>query len=1339
MADKVKNQIVVIEPSTPSVTELLKLVREKDLAEVITCATPDEAIQNISGALPCLLITSLTDNSVVPLRVQLLKRLEGVIKQGALKVYMVTGMKNRQLADLFTQKLGVTDYIIDPVPARTMFFKVNLALKAVDNFRKIAEQKKAASEQIVIKKMEAKKAEAAAAGGAVPAKGKPALQMAEDTFLFKNGGVKKAGKKFVVEVEGPDPSTGEWKQHEDKGDAQAAWRWVPNEEKAAQEAGKAPPDGWVHTGDKPAFNEETGKWALASEKPQLALKKAGQVVAEKVGLDEKGEVVVAEDSPAAEANVQKNREKAAVAIKAREESRKATLALKAQENKDRDPKKPEAKAEETKKPGDLSKEKPALAGKDPKEENKGAQPKAKMSLADQLGGGDGEDSDWQEDKGEFNNKTGGKKDQLRSVTDKRDGKNGEFGAALRPGAGTELASGNDGADAAGKPKSPLDFLKQKREKLEKDGGKARPESDDLYAEGLEESGEAEAAAPGSPASKAEKKKKAASPDDKLARLRAGLAESDDQDSPEGWQEEKGEFNNNTGGKKEQLRSAVDKRGGKSQEFGAALKKGAGLELALGDKDAEPAAADPRPELALKKSALAKMKERLEAPVPDTMSPAEEEEARKALGLQNRPEIKVKELAKRKRDAEMARMKALVAEIEEDEQRTEEEGGEVLSNNLRSKADGKDAPTRTHDLSAEKLKGIRAAIDGEELGEFGEQAEERRRAGGEKNEPKGKSMVGEDKAFYLPEAKLQPKGNAWESAGAWYAYLGAEVRYKGFDKIEDVLPLWVFKGDRVPELLTKAKQWRFFGGMPVQAKTVAEIPAEVRDFLLGIRETLAANAQSKKEQRESDPPAARKEKTKASGGDLLDKLKDRLGDGLSAEDGELVEEADADGGPETSKAGKKRSAGGHDALEALKAELEDERPAQRTDESVPGDPAPGGAQSRKDSGAAGLDALNRLKQKMNRGPGSASVEAAPDAAANEETEKDSSPAAALERLRKKMEAEPAAPGEEAAPETETPPPEREVDPSEYFGRPKKKEEKQESARSAIDRLREQLGDEEQIDANDSAGPAKDPADGSKGLDALKRLREKMQQGEELPGAEPPADAAGETKDELAEEIQSLAKEQSQFGGDRNEAMRRLREKLLDNQAGGETAESTPEPEGKEKSAAPVPVLSKEQSDGVKRFLERRKAKLRAIEKSAQTARPGGPPISVYLGLFVAVSDALGLDRAASSLPRVLQGFEDSFGNCRAFVVENPGGQGMAKVSYFAGENAPAEDHFKLDSGIAEAISRADGGGTEVVGYLFLRPSGDRKEFSEGELQAMRRVAAMLWPILARASGAEKKAA
>ncbi|RYZ94892.1 MAG: hypothetical protein EOP11_25740, partial [Proteobacteria bacterium] len=258
MAAAEKIKIVLLEPCTKAVEDLLKVIVQKGQAEVERVSSSAEVIQLTAQYQPCMLIACLTENGQVPDRVSMLKKLETPLKKGMVKTMITTSLKNAQLANVIAA-LGVTDFIQEPVPLRTMQFKSNLQIKAVENTRKAEERKRQGEEKIVFKKSDIAARDGTAGTGS-SAKVRPALQLKEDAFLFKNSGVKKVGKKFVLEMEGPAPETGEWKQHEDKGNAQTSWRWVPNEE----EQGKPDNgDGWVHTGDKPEFKEASGKWAMA--------------------------------------------------------------------------------------------------------------------------------------------------------------------------------------------------------------------------------------------------------------------------------------------------------------------------------------------------------------------------------------------------------------------------------------------------------------------------------------------------------------------------------------------------------------------------------------------------------------------------------------------------------------------------------------------------------------------------------------------------------------------------------------------------------------------------------------------------------------------------------------------------------------------------------------------------------------------------------------------------------------------------------------------------------------------------------------------------------------------
>lgn len=935
MSEKAKSVIVVLEPSAKSATELLAMVEEKNLADVVRVPSVEEALQTIAQSLPCIFMASINENAEVPTRVQLFKRLEGAIKQQGLKVFVVTPIKNRQLSDMVTQKLGVADYIVEPIPARTMQFKLNLQLKALDNFRRQQELKKAAAEAVVIKKLENNKKADGPAGGEVKTNGKPAVQAGEDTFLFKNSGVKKAGKKYTVELEGPAPETGEWVPHEDKGDPTPAWRWVPNEEKEAQAKGEIPPDGWVHKGDKPQFNDESQKWAMTSEKPSLSLRQKGVTTAEKMGTDESGEVFMAEDSAAAEENLAKNRAKAAL-LRPKKEKTALKALLKAGEEE------PAAPHSQKDSPDTVEKDKGARSKARAKDDKLSA-------LKNLLAGGDEEEETA----------------SAGDLVDKRSGDTSEGAPELQDKRGEEQAPTSfkglkEGAQAPAAKKDPLAFLKMKQEELKR-AEMARLKGDPL-PEGvnpLEESDDEDPAAPSERALK--RKKKAKSPLDALARLKQSLAEDAPEEESENELSAGTETAEDEGG--DSARPALRIAKNKAERNGAeALREDpAGERGELHDRQGGRAKEKLRSE---RKRAVADMQALLEEPLPETLPPEEEEALRAEFGLKGRPEISAKDLARKKRLKNAKALKDRLAELELE--LSEEEAGEAVSGAI-SREDPATAPRNLGDLSKDKLTGIRGAFDNEETEEELEAERKRIKA---KHEAERKKAANRDKAIYVPEAEIQPTGNAWESAGTHYVYLASTVRYKGFGKLDELLPLWFFEGDDVPQLLDKTKQWRFLGRRPEQARTVAEIPVPVRDFLIGLRDQLNKGEDGDTREKEAATGSLdvdskdRKKKSDSK----MDSLRARLGDDDETEAGEEHTENDGSGteketresaeseDPTAEKSSDRGESAEDSKFDRLKALLGDD------DEEAENN-APGSAGEERSGTKSGADAMERLRAKL----------------------------------------------------------------------------------------------------------------------------------------------------------------------------------------------------------------------------------------------------------------------------------------------------------------------------------------------------------------------------------------
>lgn len=791
-----KNKVIVLEPVAKPVEELLKALGKQ--AEIMRVAASDEAIQLVRQYQPCMLIAGIHDNNHIPDRVNMLKKLESSIKYGLVKTLFVSSLKNKQLGTLISS-LGVTDFMEEPVSARTLQFKANLQLKAVETIRKQQEQKKASQEKIVFKKADQKAAEGAAVGGDSAAKPAPALELDQDTFLFKNSGVKKNGKKMIVELEGPDPETGDWVPHEDKGNPLTSWRWMPNEEKGtpAAEAG----DGWLHAGDKPQFQDASGKWQFASEKPELAYQKNGQKVAKKVSTAANGEVSVAADSPAAEAKVKKYKEEKQKRKKQKEEAKLAAAAA------------AEATTEataETKASAAEKAEKKKSAAKGP-----GGAPEAETTPAGPAATG-----------------AEAKREESPTPAPSAAGEVVELKDRRGPAEPTEEKEKKKKG-----PASALDFLQKKKEQLAKSAPPSEAEAPAPATAGTkkeEPAAEAEKAETAAAAAEPEKKKKksaANAAQDALDRMKQKLGANElpgeaVAEAPAAQAEAPPEPEEEASFR--QLKKKKEK----------ATKEVGDLKFSEAKPEAEAPAPDdlkfsPEKERKKKKQAvLEDIRAELAKPLPDFIPEAEAEAMRKELGLENQPDLPAKDLARKHRAAKVKKLKDGLLDLE---------------NSL-----AEAPPVNQHDLTPDETANTWSESNGappeerRKMRAFDSDLPEAEDTEGKKGEKKKKEKKARaekaDQYHYLPQATVTPVGGAWDRAGEHYAFLAGEIRYRGFEKLEDLLPLWIHRGEQVPELLDKDKQWRFLGSPPTEVKNAAEIPRDVRDFLLALRDQLRTDAE-----------------------------------------------------------------------------------------------------------------------------------------------------------------------------------------------------------------------------------------------------------------------------------------------------------------------------------------------------------------------------------------------------------------------------------------------------------------------------------------------------------------
>jgi hypothetical protein len=132
------------------------------------------------------------------------------------------------------------------------------------------------------------------AGGASAAKvlHVPALSLESDFWNSDTREPIRVSGRWSVKLIGPGPMVGRWTELEtDKGTEQF-WQWTPNDpenDPFIKEQGH-----WVFRGNQPRFDND--RWVFVGSKPLLAFYYEGESYGAKISTDEKGNLLLAEDS-----------------------------------------------------------------------------------------------------------------------------------------------------------------------------------------------------------------------------------------------------------------------------------------------------------------------------------------------------------------------------------------------------------------------------------------------------------------------------------------------------------------------------------------------------------------------------------------------------------------------------------------------------------------------------------------------------------------------------------------------------------------------------------------------------------------------------------------------------------------------------------------------------------------------------------------------------------------------------------------------------------------------------------------------------------------------------------
>jgi len=768
MADPIS--VIMLEPHSRSAQSLTDVLGRVGQAEMLPVPNIEEACQAALQLQPCLLVLSIANAVEGQTQLQALKKMEKTIRGGGIKVIALSAADDPVVTRGFSE-LGVTDYLPEPVQARALLYKVNFAFKALQVARR--RSKNAEDEKIVFKADQAKEEplrKPDVLKGEIGARYKPALQLGEDIFVFKNAFPRKMGKKLVLQVEGPDPLTGSWRRDSSKKGSKGAatWRWEPHGEEASAEG-----DGWVFVGEEPTYAEGTGKWQLRSESPILAFRRGGNLEAVKVATDDAGQVEIAEDSDAAQENLRENHARAQLLRE--EAASRAFLRAKTESAVPRDRPPLEIEEDEVEPPKfrEVAPEKPeAMVGAS------GGSASTNRDLAASGLAPTGETESARKDQSKVClTEPSDSPPETQSTTNQ--GMGGPIRISGSPEAAEEIPESATRATEASAAVAESSSRPQSRTATEFDAEISRAAANERAPRELGLGGK-----PGERVQPVEREQSAREAIRKPKALAAG-----EFDEPN---------------EKKTLRPQAAEKDPPPRRTARA----SNLETEAGMRER------------LREIAGAELRE-TDAPLPDELPPETERDLRRELGVEDRAEISPRELAARAREE---KLKAL-----REERRLLEEAlgdpGAVFDDPLADPAPGRDSPA--NDASREgKQRNFRAI---ESIGENSSDEVSGRSGNSGKDAPEDSG-----KYHYLPVTDVRPYEGLWERDGRKWLYVPTAIYESGFDRIESLLPTWLYEGHREPVLEEAKARWKFAFTKPVRVETADQIPPAFRELLEGIQ-------------------------------------------------------------------------------------------------------------------------------------------------------------------------------------------------------------------------------------------------------------------------------------------------------------------------------------------------------------------------------------------------------------------------------------------------------------------------------------------------------------------------
>ena len=233
-------------------------LKKDPVYEITVCDYVNDIIQ-MSAVNPCMIIfAAVTSKADVVEIIKLLTKLKSFIKMNFVKVLLFNYVKGVKVEQLF-RKHGVGEFLEDAINAKSLGYKLNLMLKAIEtNYKKYKDQRK-------IEK-EVKTFHSNSDPFSILKFIKPINQQFEIWSIENKKKLTFFNGLWEIEVEGPSAKLGEWKEGGGENDLKM-WQWKFFDETLNDEF--SPEGMWVFEGKKPEFYTASSNWKLSSKAPNF--------------------------------------------------------------------------------------------------------------------------------------------------------------------------------------------------------------------------------------------------------------------------------------------------------------------------------------------------------------------------------------------------------------------------------------------------------------------------------------------------------------------------------------------------------------------------------------------------------------------------------------------------------------------------------------------------------------------------------------------------------------------------------------------------------------------------------------------------------------------------------------------------------------------------------------------------------------------------------------------------------------------------------------------------------------------------------------------------------------